>query len=296
MNEQEIGYKAKSFEGRNLAFYFLLAFGITWTTAALIAVLGLDMSASGSGMVKPLNVLIGVMGSISPSFAAFVVTGFSEGKAGVKALWKRFWNRNMSLKWLVVILFFYDAFRLIANLIARAVDGQAYPIIDSSTNHQQRDSLLPFFLLTFLITWGLGALAIFLPLQFQRLFGELTDTSPMYFIAVAAPTISATLLTFVRGGWTDLGSLYGPLVRWRFGLKWYALVLLGIPAAGWIAARITGASPLKEANTTEEFIVLMFYILATGPLCEELGWRGFALPRLLKRFSPFTASLILGVV
>jgi uncharacterized protein len=133
MNEQEIGYKAKSFEGRNLAFYFLLAFGITWTTAALIAVLGLDMSASGSGMVKPLNVLIGVMGSISPSFAAFVVTGFSEGKAGVKALWKRFWNRNMSLKWLVVILFFYDAFRLIANLIARAVDGQAYPIIDSST-------------------------------------------------------------------------------------------------------------------------------------------------------------------
>jgi uncharacterized protein len=168
--------------------------------------------------------------------------------------------------------------------------------ISAKSNHQQRDSLLPFFLLTFLITWGLGALAIFLPLQFQRLFGELTDTSPMYFIAVAAPTISATLLTFVRGGWTDLGSLYGPLVRWRFGLKWYALVLLGIPAAGWIAARITGASPLKEANTTEEFIVLMFYILATGPLCEELGWRGFALPRLLKRFSPFTASLILGVV
>lgn len=132
MNEQEIGYKAKFFESRNLAFFFLLAFGISWTTAALIAVLDLDMSASGSGPIQPLNVLIGVMGSISPSFAAFLVTGFTEGRAGVKALWKRFLNRNMSLKWLVVILVFYDAFRLIANLIARAVDGKTYPIVDTS--------------------------------------------------------------------------------------------------------------------------------------------------------------------
>jgi membrane protease YdiL (CAAX protease family) len=135
-----------------------------------------------------------------------------------------------------------------------------------------------------------------MPVQFQVLFGELTDTSPIYFLAVAAPTISATLLTFVRGGWTGLGSLYGRLIRWRFGLKWYELVLLGIPVVGWIAARITGANPLKEANTTAEFLLLMFYILATGPLCEELGWRGFALPRLLERFNPFVASLILGAI
>jgi membrane protease YdiL (CAAX protease family) len=161
---------------------------------------------------------------------------------------------------------------------------------------QQRDLLIPFFLLTFLITWGLGAFAIFLPTQFQALVGELTDTSPMYFLATAAPTISATILTFAQGGWNDLGSLYGRLVRWRFGLKWYALVLLGVPAMGWIATRVTGASPLKETTTTAEFLLLMFYLLITGPLCEELGWRGFALPRLLKRFSPFTASLILGVI
>ena len=166
----------------------------------------------------------------------------------------------------------------------------------TKSSHTKKEMLPSFFVLTFLITWGLGALAIFMPAQFQRLFGELTDTSPMYFLAVAAPTISASLLTFVRGGWTGLGSLYGRLVRWRFGLKWYALVLIGIPAVGWMAARITGASPLKEANTIADFLLLMFFILTTGPLCEELGWRGFALPRLLEHFSPFIASLILGVI
>jgi hypothetical protein len=133
MSAQEVGYKAKSFEARNLAFFFLLAFGISWATAAIISVFGLDMSTSGSGPVNPLVVLVGVMGTIGPSLAAFVVTSLSEGKAGVKALWKRFWNRNMSLKWLIVILFFFNAFRLIANLIARAVDGRAYPILDPST-------------------------------------------------------------------------------------------------------------------------------------------------------------------
>jgi len=161
---------------------------------------------------------------------------------------------------------------------------------------QQRDPLIPFFILTFFITWGIGALAIFMPSQFQALVGELTDTSPMYFLAITAPSISATILTLARDGRKGPKVLFGRLVRWRFGLKWYALVLVGVPAVGWVAARVTGASPLKDARTTPEFLWLLFYLLITGPLCEELGWRGFALPRLLSRYSPFTASLILGVI
>jgi len=168
--------------------------------------------------------------------------------------------------------------------------------MSSESNYGQKESLIPFFLLTFLITWGLGAFAIFLPAQFQALLGELTDTSPVYFLAVAAPTISATILAFAQDGWNGMGSLYARLIRWRFGFKWYVLVLFGIPVFGWVAAQITGASPLKSTDTPAEFLLLLFYILVTGPLCEELGWRGYALPRLLKHFSPFVASLILGVI
>jgi len=168
--------------------------------------------------------------------------------------------------------------------------------MSAKLNRQQKDSLIPFFLLTFLITWGLGALAIFLPMQFQALFGELTDTSPVYFLAIAAPTISATILTFARDGWNGLKLLYARLIHWRFDLKWYALVLIGIPLLGWIATFITESNPLKETSNLTQFLWLLFYLLITGPLCEELGWRGFALPRLLNRFNPFTASLILGVI
>jgi membrane protease YdiL (CAAX protease family) len=168
--------------------------------------------------------------------------------------------------------------------------------MSTELNYGQKDSLIPFFLLTFLITWGLGALAIFLPVQFQALVGELTETSPIYFLAIAAPTISATILTFARDGLQGLKSLYARLIRWRFDLKWYALVLLGIPVVGWIAALVTESNPLKETGNLAQLLLMLFYVFVTGPLCEELGWRGFALPRLLDRFTPFTASLILGAI
>jgi len=168
--------------------------------------------------------------------------------------------------------------------------------MSTQLNNQQKDSLIPFFLLTFAITWSLGAFAIFFPVQFQALFGELTDISPIYFFAIAAPTISATVLTFARDGWNGLRSLYARLIRWRFDFKWYALVLLGIPAIGWIATLVTESNPLKESGELTQLLLMLFYVFVTGPLCEELGWRGFALPRLLKRFNPFTASLILGVI
>lgn len=168
--------------------------------------------------------------------------------------------------------------------------------MSTNLNNQQKNSLTNFFLLTFLITWGLGAFAIFLPAQFQILFGELTDTSPVYFLAIAAPTISATILTFVRGGWTGLGTLYARLIRWRFDLKWYAIVLIGIPLVGWIATLVTESDPLKETGNLAQLLLMLFYVLVTGPLCEELGWRGYALPQMLKRFNPFTASLILGAI
>ncbi len=68
-----------------------------------------DLGATG-----PI-LLIVILSPFGPTIAGFVLTARTEGKAGVKRLWKRFWNRNLSWKWLLVILLFF----LVKNLILR---------------------------------------------------------------------------------------------------------------------------------------------------------------------------------
>ncbi len=130
MTTQTVGYKAQAFEARNLAFFFLLAFGLTWIKNALSVIFDVKMPASITDPAILFVVFVGIPGAIGPTFAAFVMSAIAEGKPGVQALWKRFWNRNVSLKWLLVALVFYDAIRLASNLIARSLDNQAYPIFE----------------------------------------------------------------------------------------------------------------------------------------------------------------------
>lgn len=163
---------------------------------------------------------------------------------------------------------------------------------DRLKNHQ----LILFFALTYAITWGIGAFALVLPEQTRAIFGDLNGSNPLFILAVAAPTLSATLLTLAWEGWSGLKALYARLVLWRFGIQWYGLILIGIPFLGWLTARFNGAGPLFDLSTPKLVFAVLLSLLITGPLGEELGWRGYALPRLLNRFSPLVASLVLGAI
>ena len=88
--------------------------------------------------------------------------------------------------------------------------------------------------------------------------------------------------------------LYARLIQWRFGIQWYAFILIGIPLLGWLSTLAADATPAFVITTPAMAVSIFFNLLYTGPLCEELGWRGYALPRLLNQFSPLVASLILG--
>ena len=125
MNTQTIGYKAEAFEGRNLALFFLIVMGIPWLLSApfLMGILKWPTNV-GPG----LGVLLGVM-QFLPLIGAFLLAGISKGKTGIMELWKRFWNRNLSIKWLLVILLLNPAIRLVASLIDRVVTGESYPIL-----------------------------------------------------------------------------------------------------------------------------------------------------------------------
>jgi membrane protease YdiL (CAAX protease family) len=168
--------------------------------------------------------------------------------------------------------------------------------MSNTTVRKQGDLLVSFFVLTFAITWGLGAFIVLLPSLAEALFGKLSAASPVFVVAVAGPTIAASILAFARGGWPGLRSLYAQWTQWRFGLQWYALLLIGIPLINYLITRVAGSGSTPEFTTPASLLGFLLLQFILGPVGEELGWHGFAFPRLLTRHSPLVASLIFGII
>jgi CAAX protease family protein len=145
----------------------------------------------------------------------------------------------------------------------------------------KRHPLVAYFVLAYAMTWPLIPLVSVSPLLgFPALFG---------------PALAAVIVTAVTNGVPGLEDLLGRLVRWRVGARWYA-VALGLPVA--LALTAAGLHLLLGAQTSVDFgglSVLNFvvFVLIVG---EELGWRGYALPKMLAERSALAASLIVGVL
>lgn len=115
------------------------------------------------------------------------------------------------------------------------------------------------------------------------------------------PLIAALVMSAVVAGRAGVGQLLKRMVQWRIRLVWYAFALIGIPLL-YIAsiAAVPGALAsykAPELSTVLLYPVLYIVFLAIGgPLTEEPGWRGFALPRLQLRWGPLVGTLIVGVL
>src|SRR5262245_49621993 len=146
----------------------------------------------------------------------------------------------------------------------------------------RRHPLVSFFLIAFGLTWV---------------------TVPLGTFMAAGPLIAALVVIGVADGREGLRGLWTRVTRWRVGWQWYAaavLVPIGLAfAAGGlnVAFGATDAPLVKLELTTLAltFATRMVFPLF-APIAEEPAWRGFALPRLQARHSPFTATLILGLV
>jgi membrane protease YdiL (CAAX protease family) len=139
-----------------------------------------------------------------------------------------------------------------------------------------------------ILTLGLSFAAFLLPVPPKSAFAIIA------LAAVAIPTIVACTLVALMDGRPGVSAFLRQCFRWRSPLKWYlSAVAIGfvIHFGSSILALLTGTIPAIEITAPNATLA----IIPLAALLEEIGWRGFALRRLLDQYSPFNATLIVGI-
>jgi uncharacterized protein len=164
--------------------------------------------------------------------------------------------------------------------------------------------LLSFYVLAFGISWSAILLAVGLgPGGFSATPQQLQVAIPYAVPAMlAGPGIAGLLLTGVLYGRAGFRDLVTRLLKWRVGGRWYAVALLTTPllmTAVLLAMSLFSPKFLPRIFTTSDTASLLLLGLAVGlptGIMEELGWTGFATPRLKLRYAALGTGLIVGVL
>lgn len=160
-----------------------------------------------------------------------------------------------------------------------------------------RLALPTFFLLTFAFTWtawlGPEALEARADARWFALGG------PVFLLGVFAPGIVALALTAIHDGRAGVARLLAGIGKWRVDARWYFFAI-GYMAVTELAAALLqrvlfGAWP--TFGDTRLPLMLGGILLSTWVQAgEEIGWRGYALPRLTTHLGLGGASVCLGVL
>ncbi len=143
--------------------------------------------------------------------------------------------------------------------------------------------------------------------------GKPSPSSPLFALCIAGftfvgytPTLSALLVAGLFPGGGGARSVLRQVRTWRVGIGWYAIAVFG-PAVLFLLDEalnlVLGGSPPQHwivfPSLSGFFPGSLFFsvmgVLA-GTFGEEFGWRGFAQPRLQKRYGAFKASILIGLV
>src|SRR5215203_6837317 len=159
----------------------------------------------------------------------------------------------------------------------------------------RRHPIITFFVLTYAISWILES-----PLVFLR--DAVTDTQGLVLVLLASnvPSALAIVLTAVVFGRGALRKLLARLLIWRVNPLWYLVVVLGPVAlvGGMVGLNTLMGGPAVSLGMPLLGVLSMlaFSIFPGSALGEEIGWRGYALPRLQAGRSALGASLLLAPI
>lgn len=175
--------------------------------------------------------------------------------------------------------------------------------IQNKVSFIQKYPLVSFFVLAIGLTWP------FLIADALGSWGMIPFRMPvsgpgilLSLLMAYCPTIAAVIVIGMTEGKAGIRKLLGKLLRWRVGLRWYLITILGVGLLYFAALQIhvwlggtAKATPPGGLPMLALGVAVMFFVngLVNG---EEFGWRGFALPRLQAKFNALTSSLLLGGV
>jgi len=166
---------------------------------------------------------------------------------------------------------------------------------NSPTRAIRKHPLFYYFLITYLISYALLIPSVLS--AWNILKGDFSLTFTLYNFA---PAMAAIIMVSLVDGKAGLVRLGNRLRQWRAGLRWYLFILAGVPTLLMLGiiiqpgvfASFQGLKPALLVSYLLYFVVVLFL---GGPLGEEIGWRGFALPRMQPRYGPLLGTVLLSI-
>jgi membrane protease YdiL (CAAX protease family) len=178
------------------------------------------------------------------------------------------------------------------------------PALPPPRNFIKRHPVLTFYVLAFAISWVGMLLVIGGPGNFPGASAQVEKLFLSVMLTwLAGPSVASIVVTGLVDGRAGYRELLAHLLRWRVGARWYALALFAAPlmyVALAFALSLRSADFLPGILITSDrsaLLVMGFaYGLLGGGFLEELGWTGFAVPRLRQRYSAVQTGLVVGLL
>src|SRR5829696_8112067 len=159
----------------------------------------------------------------------------------------------------------------------------------------KRHPIITFFVLTYVFTWAIESPLVFLT-------DSITGTQVLLLVILASnvPSAVAIVLTAIVLGRGALRKLLARLLIWRVNPFWYVVVFLGPVAltGGVVLLNALMGGPALSVGMTlvGATIFFAFSVVPGSALGEEIGWRGYVLPRLQSRMSALSAALLIAPI